>query len=249
MISRLKPPDLLARLRLLGQNEYKITAVGRDLRFDISDVRSRRWFGTRCRDGLHEPEVGRLFGRACDANATIFDIGSHLGLYAVLASVCGAEDVHAFDLDQRRLGIIGKHPSLNNTASLVLGPVGEASGQTVSYAPRMKDSPSTARIVPVSINEGASQEVSTISLDDYCRWRGITPDIVKIDVEGAEASVLRGFESTLATSPPDHLFIEVHPNYLQTSGESPEVIQEIVQQHGYNCDQIPGDGTRLHASR
>ena len=53
--------------------------------------------------------------------------------------------------------------------------------------------------------------VETTSLDQFCADRGLTPDVLKIDVEGAELEVLRGARQILA-SPTVSAFVEFHPS-------------------------------------
>lgn len=43
----------------------------------------------------------------------------------------------------------------------------------------------------------APQQVPAVTMDHYAQAHGIAPDLVKIDVEGHEASVIRGMMDTL----------------------------------------------------
>jgi hypothetical protein len=108
---------------------------------------------------------------------------------------------------------------------------------------------STVQITDGTEKTQTTQEVTTLALDDYCRWQNVCPDVVKVDVEGAEIGVLRGFEDALSHSPPDHLFIELHPEYIRERGKSPNQVKEIVRNHGYEFEQISAEGHRLHAFR
>ena len=53
--------------------------------------------------------------------------------------------------------------------------------------------------------------VPTITLDTVCSLYGIIPDLIKIDVEGAEYEVLRG-SARLASHQSSRFFVEVHAN-------------------------------------
>lgn len=44
------------------------------------------------------------------------------------------------------------------------------------------------------------RKLATVPLDDVCAREGVTPDCLKVDVEGAELDVLRGAEAALAGS-------------------------------------------------
>ena len=62
-----------------------------------------------------------------------------------------------------------------------------------------------------------------IRLDDYFREQGADPDLLKIDIDGAEMSALRGMSRILTETKPD-LLLEVHPVHLPRLGSSaPEV--------------------------
>lgn len=246
-----KPEDILTRLRLPGKNSYTVTADSRELEFDISTTVAKRWFGVRCRDGPHEPEMASRLADAVeevssDSNgATVLDVGAHLGFFTVLASAAGAHTVHAFDLDQERLGIVRDHPQLRDDATLVCGAIGEHSGQTVGYAPRSAAHRSTTHVTDAS---NSAQQVATLCLDDYCSTEMISPDVVKIDIEGREVDALRGFESTLASDPPKHLLVELHPSLLQDRGKKPENVTNLLRDVGYHCEEIPGNELRVHAT-
>ena len=51
--------------------------------------------------------------------------------------------------------------------------------------------------------------MGTLRLDDYCTEHGLAPSAVKIDVEGAEMSVLAGAAQTLARHRPT-IFLSTH---------------------------------------
>jgi hypothetical protein len=57
------------------------------------------------------------------------------------------------------------------------------------------------------------------TLDTYCREHGLSPTIIKIDVEGLEAEVLAGARSILEQSRP-FLLIEINPLRLAAAGTS-----------------------------
>jgi FkbM family methyltransferase len=74
-------------------------------------------------------------------------------------------------------------------------------------------------------------DVPALTLDTYCRTEGLTPDVIKIDVEGAEFLVLRGSSRILLEHHPV-LIVSVHPYWLPPS-QSTEQILEFLAGHGY----------------
>src|SRR5262249_5275188 len=51
-----------------------------------------------------------------------------------------------------------------------------------------------------------SSTVASVSLDAYVSEHGVTPDLIKIDVEGAELQVIRGARQLLANTRPMLIF-------------------------------------------
>jgi FkbM family methyltransferase len=78
----------------------------------------------------------------------------------------------------------------------------------------------------------SSIEVSTLTLDSFCESTGIAPDLIKIDVEGAEGMVLRGATAVLRRCQPV-LVISIHPYWFPAS-ESVERFFDLLAAYGYH---------------
>jgi len=57
------------------------------------------------------------------------------------------------------------------------------------------------------------KETPTITIDDYCKFTGIIPTVITMDVEGSEARVIAGAEKTLRQYMPT-LVISVHQVFM-----------------------------------
>jgi len=79
-----------------------------------------------------------------------------------------------------------------------------------------------------------------ITLDDYCTVNKLVPDLIKIDVEGAEYLVLSGSRNTLTKSSPE-IFLSVHPKQLARQGLTMDVFKEFVHSFGYQWYLADGD--------
>jgi hypothetical protein len=79
-------------------------------------------------------------------------------------------------------------------------------------------------------------EEEDICIDSYCTDT-VNPDIVKIDVEGAELKVLKGMRKTLEEAAPE-LLIEVHPKMMREFGSSPEELKDYIEGCGYSIQSF-----------
>ena len=80
-------------------------------------------------------------------------------------------------------------------------------------------------------DEKSAVAVATMKLDSFCEAKGIVPDVIKIDVEGAEGMVLRGAGDVLRKFRPV-LVISTHPYWLP-AGETIEQLFDFLRRYGY----------------
>jgi FkbM family methyltransferase len=137
---------------------------------------------------------------------TVWDIGANVGLYTLPSAkaVGSTAHVYAFEPLPRNLEYLRHHVALNQLANVVIIPaaVGDAMGVL-----RMAegDSPSEFHVDPLG-----DITVPAIALDEWWVESGSSsPDLVKIDVEGAEGDVLRGGAGTFSKHRPP-IYIELH---------------------------------------
>jgi hypothetical protein len=67
----------------------------------------------------------------------------------------------------------------------------------------------------------------------FARDTGDLPNIVKIDVEGAEGQVISGFEGLIGEHPPRDFFMEIHSKGDGDKMPSGETIDAWLNEHGY----------------
>ncbi|WP_045212479.1 FkbM family methyltransferase [Desulfonatronovibrio magnus] len=60
------------------------------------------------------------------------------------------------------------------------------------------------------IVENSSNSIKVIDIDTYCKRTGLAPDLIKMDVEGAELEALAGGESTIKTLKPKMMVSAYH---------------------------------------
>jgi FkbM family methyltransferase len=80
--------------------------------------------------------------------------------------------------------------------------------------------------------------------DQICIDNNFQPDCIKIDVEGHEINVLKGLAKTIQTFRP-LLFLEIHPNRIQESGNQLEEVVDILMEYKYSAENIWGRSMQL----
>lgn len=212
------------------------------LKFDTSSMIAKRWFYPRYNDGsMHEPVVSRALRNQLNSNSVFFDVGANVGFYTVLGSeICS--EVHAFEMDPRLTGIISSHfDKREHTASdihIVPAAVGNTGGDFVTFTPHQTGNPSTNAIdaEQSELPESPTFQIQTVALGDYIKKTGVQPDMLKIDVEGFELSVLKGISTELDDI--HTLLIELHPTLLDQYGSNTNEVLQLIDDYGFNTKRF-----------
>jgi FkbM family methyltransferase len=143
------------------------------------------------------------------------DIGANVGAYTLLFAqwVRPGGRVISFEPAPGAFTALQQHVALNNVSAVVeCRPVAvsDAEGEVAFASDGFQG---TNHIMHgQAASPGAVTRVPTTTVDAVCAASGVTPRLVKIDVEGAELSVLRGAHRTLAAMrPAGVVFMELHP--------------------------------------
>ncbi|QCC57191.1 FkbM family methyltransferase [Natrinema thermotolerans] len=129
---------------------------------------------------------------------TVWDVGANVGTYSLLAAAAGAR-VHAFEPGDDARRRLARNAARNDLAPTVHG---AALSDTDGMATLAAADRSGVREL---VEDGDGDRVQTRRGDSL----GVpAPDVVKIDVEGAELAVLDGLGDRLETC--RQCFVEVH---------------------------------------
>lgn len=157
----------------------------------------------------YEPETTPLFFRLAERASVTFDVGAHVGYYALLAGHANPEArVYAFEPMAATCARLRRNIELNGLANIevIEAAAGDRDGMVEFFAPDGE--------IPCSagMSEGFYQpwadafsriEVESVTLDRFVQSAGIARvDLIKLDTESTEPQVLRGMHETLKRDRP-----------------------------------------------
>jgi FkbM family methyltransferase len=163
--------------------------------------------------GDYEPLIERALSTYLQPGSVFYDVGAHIGVISMLAAriVGPGGAVFAFEPDPGNVGRIQEHACRNRMSNIRTIPFAAwASGGRLRFQLASPESSRNQGALSTEPNtsEGNFIEVDAISLDEFARNHP-PPALLKLDVEGAEASVLRGSEEVFRSAKPA-LICEVH---------------------------------------
>jgi hypothetical protein len=162
------------------------------------------WFGA------YESEIAAHVRGSCAPGYRCFDVGSYNGYYSLVLARLTGDRVVAFDSDVDACRAIERNCAAN---------------------------PALGRLVDVHrlyLAFETNPAENAVTIDELVQsGRAPLPDLVKIDVDRAEASVLAGARGTLAERRP-HLIVETHSPELErecgdlllAAGYAPRVVTQ-----------------------
>lgn len=234
------PNDFLFTLRYKFYNKLIVSISGKELQFSTNDRIQKKWFFPRYLDGsIHEPPVTLQLIKEFKSSTVFFDIGANLGFFTILGQVfCTEGEVHSFEMDPELIGLIKKSVELNRSKSsskVIINcfAVTDKLGNLERFSSIQEDNKSTNSLFS---DEFGIIQIPTLSIDDYCRINNVVPEIIKIDVEGAETLVLRGMTKTLEQTELRSVFLEIHPrqDVKSDSKYALSFISDLMRKNGFN---------------
>jgi FkbM family methyltransferase len=169
---------------------------------------------------------------------TFIDVGANRGLFTVVAArrIGPTGHVYAFEPSPREVGYLRRNLEHNQLANVTIVPtaVGAAAGQAELIIASDGGLNSLARNQhPDQIAESV-QRVEVKTLDDFVAENKIARvHLLKIDVEGGEANVLRGAARLLTGPNPPAIQCEFSDLTAAGFGSSGRELYDVFQSFGY----------------
>jgi FkbM family methyltransferase len=213
--------------------------------------------------GAYEPQMLRAYTALIRPGDTVFDIGANIGAHTLHFGRLAGPDgrVFAFEPTDFAFGKLRRNLESNpkcaavvtaNQAFLVATlstplPTGVYSSWPVSAGVDDLHAEHLGKAMSLA-------DAKAFTADEYCETLQIARiDLVKLDVDGHELSVLQGFRKSLARFKP-RILIEIAPFvYDETSPEAFDEIVAFLSDLGYeffdayNGKPVPADAARLRA--
>jgi FkbM family methyltransferase len=189
--------------------------------------------------GIYELHLQGVLQAILMEGHVVYDVGGYHGYHSLLASklVGNAGKVYIFEPLPENQDSIARVLSANDCGNCTVLPVAvsDRTGRTSLFFGTDDSQPS------ILTRPGGSLMVETTTLDEFAS-RHRRPNLVKVDVEGAEYAVLLGARQLLATDPPITWVIELHTNEVR------EPVRSILEQHGYRVEELVPPVSRRHSS-
>jgi FkbM family methyltransferase len=235
---------------------HMVQLEGTTLKFVMRDQASRNFFLAPhlWHGNLYESSTVKHLLPRLKASRCFIDVGANIGFYTLIASklIGHGGQVHAIEMDQSNIARIRRTLSENHVRNVALHhmAIGDRD-EMVHYRHRT----STTNSLSAGCDDapgGLDQQVSMRKLDTFVEDHQLQPDIIKIDVEGADYLVASGMGRTLKRFRPK-IYCELHahdgPGSLWSFGHTPRDVLRFFERHDYRVLPLDlRDGLQLDVS-
>ncbi|MCW5548786.1 MAG: FkbM family methyltransferase [Opitutaceae bacterium] len=179
----------------------------------VLSVESRREIKRAGEFALEAALMERLLGHVRPGD-TVYDVGANIGLISLIVALHPAGRacrVFSFEPEPRNVAELGRNIVLNGLADRVSAQavaLGSKDGEAALFV-RGPTGDGRHSLVDA---RGAKDSVTVrlLQATTFARESGAPPDVVKIDVEGAEGEVLAGMDGLTGTGRPREILMEIH---------------------------------------
>ena len=239
------PTPLYLVARLVALSTLDLLSQGRGRRVQVAGIYPLQveWQRSAVDFTTWEAEFIKSFGKALEETKLVFDIGASIGEWSALAAtLVGSKNVHVFEPNLASWKHIQKVFQLNclpPPAGIFPGFAANSDSFTCEVLTSAKSLkwPLIAEGAAGFENLSNPKKLPLIKLDTYCERLGVTPSVIKIDVEGAEGEVLRGSQNLLEKFHP-LIFLSLHPWALKDFSDSKTDLLNWIENRGYNCSLL-----------
>lgn len=230
--------------------------LGNDIKMiiniDENNPGLRYTFQAYALDLVHEEETTKLFKKIVRPGNIVLDLGANIGYFTLIASklVGSNGKIFSFEPDQKNYEYLTKNINFNNfkNISTFNKAVSSKNGKEKFYFCSYDSGHHTLKqplgIEAYSKGRAYQEEyriVETVAIDSFLAQNKIDVDIIKIDVEGAEALAFQGMSKTLS-KPNIKIFMEYFPLLINKMGSSPkDMFNELINSYHFNAYVIPDD--------
>ena len=239
----LKIPLIISAKTFFGDKMYVNIPSGTDIYL----------FGARSHES--EMRLTKFFIKNLKNKKIFLDVGAHVGFYTLLASRLMGDmgRIFAFEASPQTFNFLRRNTESKKNVFIINNAVSEKEGQMTFFEfdlyycesntldPdifKKQDWAKTA--VPREI------KIDTISMDYFCTDNAISPDIMKIDVEGAELSVIKGSMKMIENNHP--MIIMEYLNDKCVESKQYREAMDLILSLGYSLYLINNNGDLIASS-
>lgn len=184
----------------------------------------------------YEPGVAGFMSRMIRPGFVCFDVGANVGAYVLqFCHWAGPRGrVVAFEPNPETRSVLQQHIAMNGfteRVQVVPAAVGAGAGEAIFFAAGSDGMSRLHAPNPALADRSRKFSVAVLTLDDFVRDHGVSPNLILIDVEGFEVAVLEGARKLLNSCRTAlTLVVEMHPSLWASANTDRNQVEALLDE-------------------
>ncbi len=185
----------------------------------------------------YEQDEIQFYKKTIQSDWIVFDVGANIGIYSLLGSALVGPNgkVFAFEPSKEALNLLNNNLAENKNQNVEVVPAAVSEQKGSINISIDENNLGSSSVHATSTN---TYVVDAISLDGFIKERNIQPNFIKIDIEGAELSALKGAQSVKNAL----IMLEYNPLLLRKLGLNSDELLDYIFKHFKSVSKITNGG-------
>lgn len=255
--------------RKVWPNTNIIEVQGSKMYIDVNEPNPglRQTFQAYAMNKIHEETTTGIFKKIIKPGDVFLDLGANIGYFSLLAANLAGEEgkVFSFEPEPKNFYYLQKNMEVNNYKSVhpFQKAVSDKNGTIELFICDYDSGHHTInQYGGVEVyshgrpTEKKALKIDAVKLDDFLADKTDHVDIVKMDIEGAEALAVEGMRNILKNNKNIKFLMEFFPLFIKKMGNSPEkLIKTLIEEldfkifvigHDYSMEKEKNDLVKIN---
>jgi len=228
--------------RIFRFSYYSVYGMGgKKIKINNEDYTISAYVSRGVNSTIDEVPLKLLINLAKYRNADVlFDIGGNIGVIALMLAkkMKPASTIYSFEPAPVSFKYLKDTARVQKENAKII-PVNYAVSNNNNKLYFTNDGNSCTNHISAE-NEPGTITIDSITIDSFCQKNNVVPQVIKIDVEGAEFWALEGMKETLRNNNCSVL-VEIHQQYLLDNNISSDMFSSLIDSVGYKVFNEKGD--------
>jgi len=197
-------------------------------------------------NGVYEEFETEIVKKIIKKGDVVVDVGANIGYYTLIFAKLVGNDgkVFSFEPEPTNFNLLKKNVEINGYKNVVLikKAVSTKTDKTMLYI--ANDNKGSHTLVNAK-HDGEFIEIDSVRLDDYFKNYYGKINFVKIDIEGSEASAIKGMSSLLRKMGQIKIMTEFSPFMLDKSDINSKIYIELLNELDFEIYNLDGKKRKI----
>jgi FkbM family methyltransferase len=240
---------MIRALRPFYETFLQIQSLGRGVKYELNGIKiyiEPRY--RKCFKPFFDPTVAEFLNLNVRNNDLCLDIGAQVGVYTLQMAHWTRPHgkIISFEPNPEAARALERHILLNrlkDRVKIIPAAIGQTTGSEILFTTNVSGAGRLNKPAPLLEVEGpvSKHVVTVLTLDDYCESEQLSPDWIKLDIEGYEFAALASARRLIQRRGKNlKILVEMHPQLWHLVGTTRAEAERLISELNLRLTPLTG---------